>query len=126
MPVFEPEVVDAIGHEPAPVMVVATTVPIRTMPTISRLAVRTPDRPLTNAAEAARPVAVQRAAAAAAAAAAGTTTALPPASPGGMRRVPSPVAVTPTASREVSSPPHRSRRPMRPALSRSGEVWASR
>jgi hypothetical protein len=62
--------------------------PIRTMPTVSRQSIHVPDRPLTSAASAARPAALQRAAAAAAASATGTAPMAMPVS-GGMRRVPS-------------------------------------
>ena len=77
--------------------------PIRTMPTVSRQAIRVPDRPLTSAAAAAQPAPVQRAAAAAASAPAPGTPALPRPS-GGMRRVPSPTPAVPTVSREAAQP----------------------
>jgi hypothetical protein len=79
--------------------------PVRSMPTVSRLSIRLPDRPLTSAASAARPAAVQRAEAATA----GGDSALPRAASGGMRRVPAATNVTtssateaPTLSREAA------------------------
>ena len=78
--------------------------PIRTMPTVSRQSIHVPDRPLTSAASAARPAAVQRAEAAATAAASGASTLPMPAS-GGMRRVPSGSAPSmPVVSRQAASP----------------------
>jgi hypothetical protein len=82
--------------------------PIRSMPTVSRLAIHIPDRPLTSAASAARPAAVQRAAAAATAAEAAATGAAPLAMPvsGGMRRVPSGTSpAMPVVSRQAASAP---------------------
>ena len=87
---------------PAPARAPASA-PIRTMPTVSRQAINVPDRPLTSAAAAAQPAAVQRAAAGAAPAPAAGTPALPRPS-GGMRRVPSPTPVVPQVSREVAEP----------------------
>lgn len=77
--------------------------PIRSLPTVSRMTIRMPDRPLTSAAAAARPAAVQRAAAAAAAAAPSSGPGLPAPS-GGMRRVPAGgPANQPAVSREPAS-----------------------
>jgi syndecan 1 len=77
---------------------------IRSMPTVSRQAVHVPDRPLTSAASAARPAAVQRAAAVAAAAAAGLAP-LPAPVSGGMRRVPSGSTPSmPVVSRQAATP----------------------
>ncbi len=80
--------------------------PIRSLPTVSRLTIRMPDRPLTSAASALRPAAVQRAAASATRA---TAAVAPGASPapatGGMRRVPAavPLALS-TVSRQAAAP----------------------
>jgi hypothetical protein len=102
--IAEPDPVESATYD-APVAVASAAAPIRSMPTVSRQAIRMPDRPLTNAANAARPAAVQRAAAAAAAA--GPTEALPRPSSGGMRRVPSAApaapAALPTLSRDATS-----------------------
>ncbi|GEM_PF-7041112 len=90
----------------APALPVAP--PIRSMPTVSRQAIHIPDRPLTTAASAARPAAVQRAAAAAEAAAAGVAPLSMPVS-GGMRRVPSGTSPSmPVVSRQAA--------PTQPAL----------
>ncbi len=104
-PAAEPDTIQHVAHEvaaaPAPAIA-----PVRSMPTISRQSVRVPDRPLTSAASAARPAAVQRAAATAAARPAGpageTPAAPAPASSGGMRRVPSGM---PVVSRQASASP---------------------
>jgi hypothetical protein len=97
-----PEVVEVAA--PDVVVASAPVAPIRSMPTVSRAAVRVPDRPLTSAASAARPAAVQREAAAAAS---GSSTApLPAVPPGGMRRAPAatPAApATPAVSRQASA-----------------------
>ncbi|MBI2782336.1 MAG: hypothetical protein HYX55_11155 [Chloroflexi bacterium] len=104
-PAFAPEA--EVAEHAAPAVATpapAPAAPIRTMPTVSREAVRVPDRPLTSAASAARPAAVQRAAAAAAAATSAPSGALPPPSSGGMRRVPAAApASQPTVSRQASS-----------------------
>ena len=87
--------------------------PVRTLPTVSRSAVRVPDRPLTSAAAVVRPVA-QRSHAGhshATAAADGTPAAAAalPAPSGGMRRVPSSTVISrssmPTASRQATTAP---------------------
>lgn len=106
-PVFapEPEMIEQVAHVAAPAAAPAAP-PIRTMPTVSRQSVHTPDRPLTSAAVAARPAAVQRAAAAVAAAAEGSPRPVAPQpSSGGMRRVPSAPAAMPVVSRQASSSP---------------------
>jgi hypothetical protein len=75
--------------------------PIRSMPTVSRMAINVPDRPLTSAAVAARPAAVQRATASAS----DVGTHSLPAPSGGMRRVPTSAGVsTSVASRQASAP----------------------
>jgi trimeric autotransporter adhesin len=97
MPSVSPAIPDAAPLPFAP--------PIRSMPTVSRLAIHVPDRPLTSAASAARPAAVQRAAAAAEAAAAGAAPLAMPVS-GGMRRVPSAGSpAMPVVSRQAASAP---------------------
>lgn len=102
MPASEPEAVDHDAHDHAP-LAAAPVAPIRRMPTVSRQAVRVPDRPLTNASSAAQPAAVQPAAAAVAAESAGAGAATPPAS-GGMRRVPKGLPVArPVVSRQASA-----------------------
>lgn len=99
--VAEPQTVDHLAHD-GHVDVAPPVAPIRTMPTVSRLAVRVPDRPLTSAASAALPAAVQRAAAAAVAEAASSGTPAPTPS-GGMRRVPSSMPLAkPALSRQAS------------------------
>ncbi|HEY4227329.1 MAG TPA: hypothetical protein VGM49_03250 [Candidatus Limnocylindrales bacterium] len=97
--------VHAPTHEaPAP-LALPVVAPIRTMPTVSRQSVHVPDRPLTSAASAARPAAVQRAAAAAEAAAAGVAPLSMPVS-GGMRRVPSGTTpAMPVVSRQAAAAP---------------------
>ena len=73
--------------------------PARTLPTVSRLTIRMPDRPLTSAAIAARPAALQRSSAAAGAG--NGTQPLPPAT--GMRRA-APAAAAPVVSRTAAGP----------------------
>ncbi len=96
----------------------ADAAPIRSLPTVSRMTIRMPDRPLTSAEIAARPASVQRAASGARA-----TTPIP--APGGMRRSPSPITrATPTVSRQQAAtvtPPTAAPLPTRPSpSSRSG------
>ncbi len=96
------------GHDAtvasSPAVAAIATAPIRTMPTVSRLAVHVPDRPLTSAASAARPAAVQRAAAAASASLAAPSAVVPVPPSGGMRRVPSAMPLAkPVVSRQASS-----------------------
>lgn len=103
--VAEPEHTEHVTHDAAPVAT-APTAPIRTMPAVSRQSVRTPDRPLTSAASAALPAAVQRVAAAQAAAAAQSVASITTtqSASGGMRRVPSGMPVAkPTVSRQAST-----------------------
>jgi hypothetical protein len=96
-----PSVAPALPDAPA----LPLAPPIRSMPTVSRLAIHVPDRPLTSAASAARPAAVQRAAAVAEAAAAGAAPLAMPVS-GGMRRVPSGTSpAMPVVSRQAASAP---------------------
>jgi hypothetical protein len=93
-----------------PAVAMPTASPARSLPTVSRLTIRLPDRPLTSAASAARPAAVQRITASPATAA----TPAPRAAPtGGMRRAPgAPAGSLPTISRTALSP----RAGARPAL----------
>jgi hypothetical protein len=93
--------VPAAPPAPAPTGAPASA-PIRTMPTVSRQAIRVPDRPLTSAAAAAQPAPVQRASAGVpngGAPAIGTT--VLPRPSGGMRRVPPPAPAV-QVSREVA------------------------
>lgn len=121
-PATEPDVIEHAAHD-APAAVAAPVAPIRSMPTVSRQSVRVPDRPLTSAANAARPAAVQRAAAAAAVTAASSSGALPPPSSGGMRRVPAAApAGQPTVSRQASEahPEHAAPPPPAATSTRTG------
>jgi ribonuclease E len=108
-----PEIVEHAHEAPPPAPVVA---PVRSMPTISRSAVRVPDRPLTSAAAAARPARLQRSAAPASAAS-GAAPAAPllPATGGGMRRSRAPIA-TPTVSRQAAAPAPAASAPALPTL----------
>lgn len=108
-----PEIVEHSHEAPPPAPVVS---PIRSMPTISRSAVRVPDRPLTSAATAARPATLQRSASPASAAPGAAPAApLPPATGGGMRRSKAPIA-TPTVSRQAAAPAPSAPAPALPTL----------
>jgi hypothetical protein len=125
------EHVPDVVHDAAP-SASSSAAPIRSMPTVSRSSLRVPDRPLTSAASAARPAAVQRAAAPAPVEApAPTLAAAPRTASGGMRRVPSgmPVA-SPTVNRKASaawseSAPSSAVAPSLPGRSGVGEPMTS-
>ncbi len=125
MPVVAREAVSASSVEvdeddggPADVKPGAVTAPevapVRSLPTVSRSAIRIPDRPLTSAASVVRPVAQRshaghsHAAPAAAATADGAAATAPlPAASGGMRRAPSGTTISrtsmPIASRQAAA-----------------------
>jgi hypothetical protein len=127
-PAVEVEVVEHAAHdahEAPAALATAAALPIRSMPTVSRSALRVPDRPLTSAASAARPAAVQRAAAAAAASAAVGSGPLPPPAPTGMRRAPSAVVQRRDAAAPSSPAPMATPMPPPPGRSGLGEPMTS-
>lgn len=102
----------------------ATSTPVRTLPTVSRLTIRMPDRPLTSAAVAARPASVQRSGGHAANGTGASTPA--PAALGGMRRVPSAGVPAPSTVSRAAAASTPSAAAVTPAMSVPSPASGSR